>query len=121
MLLFFLAALHIHICTVHLPPVKNKLDFMCYFHFLASEKMANRESAVLTSYDTLLSPPTASEGRPTSVSSTVSSSSLRTNGTVSPSLTPSAKPRATRRRTIIFGTVSLYFCLLLYYAHILYQ
>ncbi|CAB4009882.1 arf-GAP with GTPase, ANK repeat and PH domain-containing 1-like [Paramuricea clavata] len=70
----------------------------------ASEKMANRESAVLTSYDTLLSPPSATEGRPTSVSSTVSGSSSRTTGTVSPSSTPSAKPRTARRRTIIFGT-----------------
>ena len=67
--------------------------------------MANRESAVLTSYDTLLSPPPVTEGRPTSVSSTLSGGSSRTTGTVSPSSTPFAKPRATRRRTIIFGTV----------------
>ena len=82
--------------------------------------MANRESAVLTSYDTLLSPPSATEGRPTSVSSTVSGSSLRTNGTVSPSSTPSAKPRATRRRTIIFGTVRyFYHDIYLYSGHII--
>ena len=73
--------------------------------------MANRESAVLTSYDTLLSPPASTtEGRSASVSSTVSgSSSSKTTETISPSSTPSAKPRSTRRRTIIFGTVSLQF------------
>jgi hypothetical protein len=75
--------------------------------------MANRESAVLTSYDTLLSPPPATEGRSTSVSSTVSGGSSRTTGTVSPSLTPSVKPRSTRRRTIIFGTVSYHSCILI--------
>ncbi|XP_046846323.1 arf-GAP with GTPase, ANK repeat and PH domain-containing protein 3-like isoform X2 [Xenia sp. Carnegie-2017] len=70
----------------------------------ASEKMANIESAVLTSYDPIL--PTATDGRSTSVSSTQSGGSSRTTAKVSPSSTPSSKTRTSRRRTIIFGSKS---------------
>lgn len=71
--------------------------------------MANRDSAVLTSYDSLRSSPSPeSETCSASLSSTVtnSSNSSRTIGNGSPSLTLSSKQRSGRRRTIIFGTVS---------------